>query len=231
MESISKPKAIGVIVDGNRRWAKERGLPSIAGHQAGYEKLIEFVDWVAEAGFSCVYMYVFSTENWNRSPEEVAYLMDMNRKYIREVPDKFIPKGYRFRAAGEVWRLDRDIQELIRNAEAATAHCSKMEVVMCVSYGGRAEIVEAVNKLLMDTVRDKKSITEKELQSYMWTHDLPDPDIIFRTSGEHRVSGFLTWGSVYSELFFPKVSFPALTKHDFQLMLEEYAQRQRRFGK
>jgi len=230
-DTIKQPRSIGVIVDGNRRWAKERNLPSLLGHQAGYEKLVQFTDWVAEAGFSCMYMYLFSTENWNRTTDEVNYLMDLNRKYLTDVPEKFVEKGYRFRAAGQRWRLADDIQKLITIAEEKTAHCTKMTVVMCVSYGGRAEIVEAVNALVKDNARPKGEVTEAMLTSYMWTHNLPDPDIIFRTSGEHRLSGFLTWGSVYSEFFFPKVQFPGLTKQDFQAMLDEYAQRQRRFGK
>lgn len=227
----NRPRSLGVIIDGNRRWAKERGVPSLLGHKSGLDNLIHFFDWAHEAGIETAYAYCFSTENWNRSTEEVNYLMDLFRLIFRERVSEFKKKGYKLRVVGERARLAHDIQEMIKEGESDTAANSKMNVVICLSYGGQQEILEAVNKILADHGREKGPITKERFEKYLWTAGLPDPDMIIRTSGEQRLSNFLTWRSAYSELFFPSVHWPDFSKKVFHELLEEYAARHRRFGK
>lgn len=231
-EKNTTPVSLGIILDGNRRWAKEQGVPTLLGHKAGYDRFLELLDWCREAGIRTVYGYCFSTENWNRSTEEVNYLMDLIRQFFMSAAlDSFKKKGYRIRLAGVRDRLPHDIQEMAKRVEGETATLNELDVVFCISYGGRDEILDAVNKILEDKGREKGPITKERFEKYLWTKDLPDPDLIIRTSGEHRLSNFLTWRSVYSELFFPKVYFPAFNKEEFHKVLQEYGERQRRFGK
>lgn len=224
------PNSLGVIVDGNRRWAKERNLPTLEGHRRGFEKLQDLIDWSSEAGIKHVVAYVFSSENWNRAPEEVSYLMDLFRQQVRNVSVKFNKKNYRLKVIGLISKLAPDLQELIREAIEKTKNNTGLTVTLALSYGGRDEIVEAVNKILQDKNKPNE-ITQEIFNNYLWSSEIPDLDMIIRTSGEHRLSNFMTWKSVYSELFFPDVKFPAITKEIFQDLLEEFSQRQRRFGK
>lgn len=224
------PNCLGVIVDGNRRWAKDRGLPTLEGHRRGFENLQNLVDWAHEAGIKHLVAYVFSTENWNRAPEEVSYLMDLFRQQVRAVTEKFHNKNYKVKVIGQRSRLAKDLQELILEAEEKTKNNTGILVTLALSYGGRDEITSAINELLKDENRPTE-ITPENFENYLWSNYIPDLDMVIRTSGEHRLSNFMTWKSVYSELFFPEVKFPSLTKEIFQELLEEFANRQRRFGK
>jgi len=224
------PNCLGVIVDGNRRWAKERGLPTLEGHRRGFEKLQELLDWSDEAGIKHVVAYVFSTENWNRAPEEVSYLMDLFRQQIRNVTERFSNKNYRLKVVGIISKLAPDLQELVNEAIEKTKNNTGLTATLALSYGGRDEIIAAVNQIVRDENRPKE-ITPEIFEKYLWSYHMPDIDMIIRTSGEHRLSNFMTWKSVYSELFFPEVKFPGLTREDFLQLLEEYSNRQRRFGK
>jgi undecaprenyl diphosphate synthase len=224
------PNTLGVIVDGNRRWAKEKGLPTLEGHRRGFENLQNLIGWSSEAGIKHVVAYVFSSENWNRAPEEVSYLMDLFRTQVRIVSQKFHDKNYKLRIIGEISKLAPDLIELVNEAEEKTKNNTGLTVWLAISYGGRDEIVSAVNKILADK-NISSEITPEIFNNYLWSKDLPDLDMIIRTSGENRVSNFMTWKSVYSELFFPEVKFPDLTKEIFLNLLEEFSQRQRRFGK
>jgi undecaprenyl diphosphate synthase len=223
----SVPTCVGVILDGNRRWAKERGLPTLEGHRRGFENMKEFVKWVDEAGIPNAVVYAFSTENWKRSSEEVSYLMDLFVEAFGDGLDDVIARGFRVRFFGQVERLSPTLQAKIRETEAKSAHLQKM-LGICVSYGGRAEILHAVNTLL---AKDVDVVTEEDLGRSLWTSGMPDPDMIIRTSGEQRLSNFLTWQGVYSELFFTKTYWPAFTKEEFNAMLMEYGERERRNGK
>lgn len=224
------PNCLGVIVDGNRRWAKERGLPTLEGHRNGFNKLQDLIDWSSEAGVKHLVAYVFSSENWNRAPEEVSYLMDLFRTHVRHVTDKFSKKNYRLKVVGNVSRLAKDLQELVTEAIEKTKNNTGITVTLALSYGGRDEIIDAVNKILKNQ-NNLSEISAEEFEKYLWSHDIPDLDMIIRTSGEHRLSNFMTWRSVYSELFFPEVKFPGITKEMFHELLDEFASRQRRFGK
>jgi len=224
------PNCLGIIVDGNRRWAKERGLPTLEGHRRGFEKLQDLIDWSSESGIKNIVAYVFSSENWNRAPEEVSYLMDIFRNQVRHVSEKFSNKNYRLKVVGLISKLAPDIQDLVNQAVEKTKNNTGLTVTLALSYGGRDEIIDAVNKILQDENRPDK-VTLENFNNYLWSAELPDIDMIIRTGGEHRLSNFMTWKSVYSELFFPEVKFPNLTKENFLQLLEEFSQRQRRFGK
>ncbi len=222
------PYSIGIIMDGNRRWAKERGLPTLEGHRKGYDKLTEVLDWCREKGIKELTVFAFSTENWNRTEEEVSYLMDLFRTMIVTVERDAVAHDTRLIFVGERSRFSSDIVAAITHAEEATAHCASFRFGIALSYGGRAEIMDAIHRIPSDRLTN---ITEEEFAALLWSHELRDPDLIIRTSGEQRLSGFLTWGSVYSELTFTDTYWPAFTKEEFADILADYASRGRRFGK
>ena len=224
------PECIGVIVDGNRRWARERGLSALKGHQAGYEKLKEMTDWAQEAGISHVVAYVFSIENWNRSKDEVGYLMDLVGKVFTKDLEHFQNRNAKIIVAGDLSLCSEKVRMVVRDAEEKTGKNTGITLVLAFSYGGRDEIVSAINRILSQDPTPKK-VDKEELAKNLWTAGAPDPDLIIRTSGEMRLSNFLSWQCVYSELFFPKFHFPDFTKQAFFAILEEFSQRQRRFGK
>lgn len=225
-------KCIGVIIDGNRRWAQKRGMASLRGHEAGYKKLKEFLDWCHEAGVRHVIAYVFSIENWNRAPREVSYLMRLIGRFFNADLAEIKKKKVRLRIAGVRSLLSSVIQRLVERAEKETSSFKDYTFTLALSYGGRDEIVAAANRLMQDKEKfNKKEITKEHFAKYLWTADIPDPDLIIRTSGEMRLSNFLTWQSVYSELFFPVTLWPDFTKEEFLQILEEYHSRKRRFGK
>ncbi|HEY1042175.1 MAG TPA: polyprenyl diphosphate synthase [Candidatus Paceibacterota bacterium] len=221
------PKAIAVIMDGNRRWAREQGLPTLAGHEAGARKMSELVAWAREAGIKEVTVYAFSTENWNRSEEEVQGLMALFRRFIRESAQKLASSGVRIRFVGERPRFAEDIQSAMQEVEEKTEE-GDVTLILALSYGGRREILAAANQLLAE---GKESVSEEEFSEALWTRGLLDPDILIRTGGEQRLSGFLPWQSVYSELFFTDTKWPDFSKEEFLEILETYTARERRRGK
>ncbi len=234
------PSCVGIIMDGNRRWAKEKGLSSIDGHTRGYEKLKEVVEWMREIKIPNLIVYAFSTENWGRPKEEVSFLMKLLRKILSEQIEDFNKKGVRLIFAGDIKRFPEDIQKLASDAEEKTKNNKEHTLVLCISYGGGTEKLHVVNNLLKERTKGKikekeefgdNLISEEEFSQALWTKDVPDPDIIIRTSGEKRLSGFLTWQSVYSELFFPKTHWPAFSKEEFLDILKEFSSRERRHGK
>jgi len=226
MTEIKPIECIGIIMDGNRRFAKERGLSSIEGHRAGYEKLKEFARWAKEAGIRHAIVYGFSTENWHRPEKEVAYLMDLLRTVLSQEAEHMRKEGGRLRILGQRERFPADIQKLIAQAEEGTKD-GEYTLYLALSYGGRAEIVDTVNRL----IEKGSPVTEEEFGKALWTADMPDPDLIIRTSGEKRLSGFLPWQGVYSELFFVDSFWPAFSKEEFDAVLSEYRSRERRHGK
>lgn len=221
------PKCIGIIMDGNRRWAKERNLPTLKGHEAGYQKLKEVMDWCNDAGVQNLIVFAFSTENWNRTEEEVGYLMNLLRTGLLRDAEEMKEKGIRLRIVGQRERFSSDVQEAFVQAENITKEGSKT-LWLAISYGGRAEILHAVNTLIQE---GKTNISETDFENTLWTAGMPDPDIIIRTSGEQRVSGFLPWQGVYSELFFTKTYWPGFSREEFNEILKEFSERERRHGK
>jgi undecaprenyl diphosphate synthase len=225
------PKSIAIIMDGNRRWAKEQGLTTFDGHKAGVEKIKGVVEWALEAGVSELTFYVFSTENWNRTAEEVSGLMGLIEFAFGNWINEIIDKNLRIRVVGERSRFSKSIQEKIQLAEEKSMNGTRGTLVLALSYGGRAEILNAVNVLLASGVPSGHEISETEFEDILWTAGLLDPDIVLRTGGEQRLSNFLPWQSTYSELFFTETKWPAFTKEELSSILAEYSQRERRHGK
>ena len=222
-------KHIAFIMDGNRRWAKQRGLPTLEGHRRGYNKMKEVGQWCIDRGIEYMTVYAFSTENWKRSKKEVDYLMKLLEEALTKELPEFNKRGIRLKIIGSRKGLSDKLIKAIENAEKETANNKKGTLNVAMNYGGRLEIVEAVQEI----VRQKKSpeaITEELISKNIYGAGQPDPDIIVRTSGENRLSGFLTWQSVYSELFFIKHHWPAFTEKDLDKIIDEYNNRNRRFG-
>mgnify|MGYP002362824527 CR=1 FL=1 len=221
---------LAVIMDGNRRWARDRGLPTLEGHRGGYQTVKKLGDWALERGLEVVTLWAFSTENWKRAEEEVGYLMDLLEWALRNDVDEFDKKGIRLKVIGQRDRLRPSIIEGIERAEERTKNNSKMTLVIALNYGGRGEIVDAV-KRLMQAGTPAEQVDEAKLTSAMYWPDMPEPDLIIRTSGEERLSGFLLWEAPYSELYWCKKHWPDFSEQDLDAALEEYAGRQRRYGK
>lgn len=231
-EKKNIPACIGIIMDGNRRWAKGKGLPTLEGHRRGYEKLKEVVSWGREAGVKNLAVYAFSTENWKRSEEEVSYLLDIFRVLLREGVKDIARTGIRIRFAGNRTDFNRDLQESMKKVEEETAGNSEGTLWVAFSYGGRAEILSAFKKISENkTKKEIAEFEEKDLSDYLWTAEMPDPDIIIRTGGEKRLSNFLPWQSVYSELYFLDTFWPDFSKEQFSEILENFSNRERRMGK
>ncbi len=233
MEKETSIKCLGFIMDGNRRWAREQGKETLEGHSKGLDVFLESAKFVRDKGIAHGVYYAFSTENWKRSEKEVAYLMELFKGLIKRTYDELIKEDdenpVRVRFVGQRSDFSDDLQKEMADLEAKNEEHkdAKTTIWIALSYGGRAEILEAVNK----AVGYGSAVTEESFKNLLWTADLPDPDMIVRTSGEERLSNFLTWSSVYSELYFIEKDWPALTTEDFEDILEEYATRERRHGK
>jgi len=223
------PYHVAIIMDGNGRWAKQRGLPRVAGHRAGTDNLRRVLESCGELGIKMLTIYAFSTENWRRPEEEVKGLMGIFEDVIdRELPE-FQAKGVRLRHIGKLDGLKPAFADKVRKAIELTKNNDKLILNIAFNYGGRAEIVEAVKKLIAKGVK-ADDITEEMIGAHLYTADVPDPDLIIRTSGEMRVSNFLIWQGAYSEYYLAPVYWPDFDKEQMRLALEEYAKRHRRFG-
>ncbi len=231
------PHHIGLIVDGNRRFAKFRGLANTnEGHTAGSENLEEFLEWCRNLGVKIVTLYGFSTENFNRSDEEVSYLMKLILQKLKDyqVDPVIMEEGVKVKVIGRRSDLSDEMVAEIDKIEAQTADHDRFQLNIAISYGGRAEIVDAVKKVALEAKNgelDIEDITEEAFSRYLYTEGIPDPDFIIRTSGEERLSGFLSWQSAYSELYFTEVFWPAFRKIDFWRAIRIYQQRDRRYGR
>ena len=221
------PKHIGIIMDGNRRWAKEEKMSMFEGYTAGYEKLKKVIKWTIEAGVKNLIFFVFSTENWSRSKKEVTYLMDLFEKAFVNKLDEVEKENVRMKFIGQKERFSDKLQGMMKKSEEDTKNNTEGTVTLALSYGGRSEILYAVNKAIE---QGKTNITEGEFSKLLWVNDIPDPDIIIRTGGEKRLSGFLPWQGVYSELFFVDTHWPAFTKEEFKRIIDEFSKRERRKG-
>jgi undecaprenyl diphosphate synthase len=226
---MSEPKpvtCIGIILDGNRRWAKEKGLPTLEGHRRGFENLKSAARWVRDRGVAHLVVYAFSTENWKRPPEEVAGLMDLIREAVLEKTDDLVQEGIRLRFIGERGRLGADVRDAIETAEQKSQGNTNLTLWICLSYGGRAEIAAAARA----AAKQGLEITEENIALHLWTQEMPEPDIVIRSGGQHRLSNFLLWQSAYSELFFLDVLWPDFTEADLDGVLSEFKERKRNFG-
>ena len=232
--TIQIPRHVAIIMDGNGRWAKERGLPRTAGHEAGETALFDVVQGAIEFGVKEISAFAFSTENWRRSPEEVKFLMGFNRDVIRRRRDEMNAMGVRVRWVGRSKRLWSSVINELEGAEELTKKNRVLTLNMCVNYGGRSEIVDAATALARDVKLGKikaDAITEKIFTKYLDSPTMSEVDLFLRTSGERRTSNFLPWQSVYAELVFMDVLWPDVTRKTLWKAIEEYSQRDRRFGK
>jgi undecaprenyl diphosphate synthase len=228
MNSVSNiPECVGIILDGNRRWAKAKGKTSLEGHREGADTLERIVLHARDRGIAHIAAYVFSTENWKRTEEEVSYLMNLIVEGAKEHLMRLKEEGVRVRFIGERDRLAANVQEAVNKIEAGSVNGHACTLWVCLSYGGRAEITEAVRALTLEG----GEVTEESIRSHMWSAEMPDPDLIIRTSGEMRLSNFLLWQAAYSELFFTNTLWPDFSPEEFDRILEEYGNRERRRGK
>lgn len=223
------PKHVGIIMDGNRRWAKKRGLPGVMGHERGYVRAVSITEHAFARGIRFLTLFAFSTENWKRSASEVSFLMKLLLRVIQEQTKSMHAKNIRLVFTGLRSKVSKSILQAIDEAQSLTRHNTAGTLQIAFNYGGRAEIVEVVRTIVRSGYTWRE-ISEKLMSSHIQSHGIPDPDLIIRTSGEQRLSGFLLWQSAYSELFFSKKLWPAFTTSDFDAALGAYAERQRRFG-
>ena len=226
------PGHLAIILDGNGRWAKRRSLPRLMGHRAGVRRLEETVRLVKRRGIRYLSVYAFSTENWNRPSIEVKGLMSLFRHYIRRKVEALKAEGARIRFAGRRDGLPQDIQAQMRWAEERTAGETAMDFIPCVNYGGRAEIMDAVNALIDErkAAGRSESVTEADLRRFLYLPDVPDPDLIIRTGGERRLSNFWLWESAYSEFYSTDLYWPDFDEAALDAALSDYAGRERRYG-
>lgn len=217
-------------MDGNRRWAKNKGLPVLEGHRAGGKILKDIVRWTKDAGVKHLILYTFSTENWNRTEEEVTYLLNLIGEFIGKEFDHFNSEGGVMHFVGDLSRFSPELQKTLIDARDKTANNTGVNIYFALNYGGRQEILSAIKKIVEENPA-QENITDEYFAKHLQTGDMPDPDIIIRTSGEMRLSGFLPWQGVYSELFFTKTLWPDFSKEEFMKIIEEYGERDRRIGK
>ena len=227
------PRHVAVVMDGNGRWAKERGLPRTAGHEQGEASLLDCVHGALELGIGSISAYAFSTENWKRSPDEVRFLMGFNRDVIRRRRDEMNEMGVRVRWAGRRPKLWRSVINELEEAERLTAKNTKLTLTMCVNYGGRAEIADAAAAMAREVQAGRLSparIDERMFHRYLDEPDMPDVDLFIRSSGEQRTSNFLLWQSAYAELVFVDTLWPDFDRRHLWHACEVYASRDRRYG-
>jgi undecaprenyl diphosphate synthase len=225
------PKHIGFIMDGNRRWAKAKGLPTLEGHRVGLTKgVFSTVNSAYEYGVKNITLYAFSTENWGRSKKEIAYLITLFREMIKTKLEEFNEKGIKIYFAGRLSDWPEVVQCEAEEAMELTKNNTKMTLNIAFSYGGRAEIVDATKRIIADGLKPDE-ITEEKFAEYIYEKGQPDLDMVVRTSGEQRTSGFMLWQSAYSEFYFIDQCWPDFDEKSFADVIEEYNRRERRFGK
>lgn len=226
LDKNNVPVHVGVIMDGNGRWAQKRNLPRTQGHKEGLEAAKRTVSAAVEAGVKFLTLYTFSTENWKRTQEEVGFLMGLITKHLRSEYEFYKENGIRILHIGDLDKLPTDVRKEMRCAEEETAHFSKMTVILAINYGGRDELVRTFKKIQDAGIE----ITEKNISENLDAFELPDADLIIRTGGEKRLSNFLLWRSAYSELFFSDTLWPDYSKEEFFNTLKDFQSRLRRFG-
>jgi len=232
-KTLSPPRHIAIIMDGNGRWAKMRGLPRNAGHAAGAESFRRIANYCRSLGVEYLTVYAFSTENWKRSAEEVSGIMKLLGKYLQEALSDMEKNHVRFKFFGDLTRLSPELRKLCIDAEEKSASYGDVQVNFCLNYGGRDELVKAAQAFARDVAAGKcapEELTEEKLSSYLYSAGVPDPELIIRPSGELRTSNFLLWQSAYSEYVFMNVLWPDFGPDDLDQAIEEYHRRSRRFG-
>lgn len=228
------PQHIAIILDGNGRWAKSQGMPRNYGHIKGAKNVETIIEAASDLGVKYLTLYAFSTENWNRPQDEVDALMKLLRDYLKNCLKTAKKNNMRMRVIGDVSRLDPDIQERIVELEETSRNYDRITVQIAINYGSRDEIRRAVKKMTEEAAAgklDPETVTEEMIGNYLDTADIPDPDLMIRTSGELRLSNYLLWQLAYAEFYFTEVPWPAFSKEDLEKAIEAYGSRKRRFGK
>ncbi len=220
------PRHIAIIMDGNGRWARRRGLPRRAGHAAGAETFRRIATCCKDMGVEYLTVYAFSTENWKRPPEEVAAIMELLEKYLLESVEKMERDGIRLKILGDTSPLSRGLRDLIAETDEIAKHVEGMQVNVCLNYGGRDEILRAAKAWS----ESGDPLTEEAFSRHLFTGGIPDPDLVIRPSGEYRLSNFLLWQCAYAELYFTDVLWPDFTKKDIEKAIDSYGKRDRRYG-
>ena len=230
------PRHVGIIMDGNGRWAQKRGLPRYQGHIEGAKTFRKIGEFAGDLGIECLTFYAFSTENWKRPPEEVAAIMDLFREYLRELDERKAEneeKGIKVNFIGDRTGIPKDILKMMGYSERITRKKDHVILNIAINYGGRQEILHSVQALAKEVEKGKlkaSDITEDMISDHLYTGGLPDPDLIIRPSGEYRLSNFLLWQSAYSEFWYSDILWPDFTEEDFTAALREFEKRNRRFG-
>lgn len=232
IEAESLPRHVAIILDGNGRWAKKRGLPRNAGHKAGAENFRKIATFCKELGIEYLTVYAFSTENWKRPSEEVGGIMKLLDNYLHESIREMEKKNIRLKILGDTSRLSPKLRELIKTTDEISGRVEGFQANICLNYGGRAEIVRAAELYAKDVAegREAGGLTEEKLSSYMYTKDIPDPELIIRPGGEYRLSNFLLWQCAYSEFYYTDTLWPDFTEEELLKALRAFAARDRRFG-
>ena len=231
--SVGSPRHIAIIMDGNGRWAKKRGLPRIEGHRQGSKSVEKIVTACRERGVKYLTLFSFSTENWNRPKDEIDGLMSLFKLYLSSQTKKLIKNGIRLRAIGDLEKFPKDVLAKLRQAEEKTKDFKQMTLILALGYGGREEITDAVKKIAQEVKLGElapEEINNDLIKSKMWSSDIPDPELLIRTSGEMRISNFLLWQLAYSEIVVTKVLWPEFDGEVLENCIEEFQKRERRFG-
>ncbi|WP_457635691.1 isoprenyl transferase [Persephonella sp.] len=229
MENLYRiPSHVAVIMDGNGRWAKRRGLPRVYGHREGAKRVEEILEISNKVGIKWLSVFAFSTENWARPKEEVDAIMSLLVEYINKKIPYLVENNIRLRFMGRINELPDMIRRSVEEGEKATDDCTGMNFVVALNYSGKAEIIDAVNKALKE---GKKEISEEDFRRYLYIPEMPDPDLLIRTSGEERISNFMLWQTAYTEFYFTETLWPDFSQDEFIKALYEYQSRERRFGK
>ena len=233
METKTSIKHVAFIMDGNGRWAKARKLPRHLGHKAGCERVTDIYEECLAQGIEAMSLYAFSTENWNRPKEEISHLFAYLEIFFKKEIDRMMKEGTRIIASGDLSRLPKKTQDVVNSAIEKTKDGKNFTFNICLNYGGKAELVRAAKLFAQDVKNNKMSIedlNETNFENYLYTRGLPPVDLLIRTSGELRTSNYLPWQLTYAEFLFPKTTWPDFTKEEFRKCLEEFKNRDRRFG-
>ena len=233
LQDLKMPQHVAIILDGNGRWAKNKGMPRNYGHAQGSKNVERICEEAWRLGIKYLTVYAFSTENWNRPQDEVDALMNLLRRYMKTCLTTASKNDMKVRVIGDITRLDEDIRSRILELEEATKNNGGLNFQIAINYGSRDELVRGIRRLAQDCVDNKQDpaeITEAVIERYLDTHGIPDPDLLIRTSGEQRLSNFLLWQLAYTEFYFTDVHWPAFTKEELIKAIEQYNKRDRRFG-
>jgi len=220
------PKHIAIIMDGNGRWAKEQGLNRTAGHEKGAKVVRDITMHCSNIGIKYLTLYAFSTENWNRPKLEVQFLMKLLERYFKSELPVYLKNNVKFKAIGDIGKFSNSLQKIIKDTQDKTAHCTGLTQILALNYGSRDEIVRAIQKLNYKNIQ----INEKNINSALDTADIPDVDLLIRTSGEIRISNFLLWQIAYAEMFFTQTYWPEFNSNELDDILSDFQKRERRFG-